>query len=184
MSAGTVGNTSNIIRINRSQPFNPATFFRFGWTIWKGPSDGNGLEGEEDHNERSLALIEIDLSKLSLEHYIRDRETTIPGYEKQERIKASGDIPLDIGFFWHFWRNQHQIPKSWRAEINGCVPWIGFDGTILRWLDGTRRVLYLKGKGRGRVDWDWDWGWLREGCSVRTPSLVLPMSTLEIPSSH
>lgn len=50
----------NILFIDRSIPFNPAKFIGAGWTIWRGPADGDGLSGEEDHDERSLAIMEID----------------------------------------------------------------------------------------------------------------------------
>ena len=51
---------TNPLLIDRTQPFNPSTFIREGWSIWKGPIDGNGLKGEEAQDERSLALSEVD----------------------------------------------------------------------------------------------------------------------------
>ena len=38
-----------ILRIDRSKPsFNPATFIGAGWSMWRGPINGNGLDGEEE----------------------------------------------------------------------------------------------------------------------------------------
>lgn len=36
--------------IDRAKPFNSAEFIGSDWNVWRGPKDGNGLEGEEEQD--------------------------------------------------------------------------------------------------------------------------------------
>jgi hypothetical protein len=50
---------SSILEIDRSTPFNPAKFLGEGWSIWRGPADGDGLSGDEEQDQKSLALTDM-----------------------------------------------------------------------------------------------------------------------------
>ncbi len=136
--------------------FNIRKFFPdTGWTIWKGLANGKGLEGDEEQDERSLALSEIDLAKLLLEHHIVEGETYITGEEKLQRIKASGRIRLDARFFQALWEEKGHVTLK-RLNKEYGVKFIDFPGTILRRPYGDRCVLYLRLDGR-RWYWSCDW---------------------------
>ena len=102
--------------IDRSRLFNPAEFIRSGWTIWKGPPQGNGLEGEEDQDERSLALTEIDLSKVQLERMLQKGEDSVKGETKLARLKVARHVRLDAKVCQTIWANKHLIPESWKEK--------------------------------------------------------------------
>ncbi len=154
------------VHINRSTLFNPSKFMckdlRRGLSIWKGPVDGDGLSGLEDQDERSLALTELDLSKVQLVTCLQEDETSIQSEENLKRLKVTNHIRLDVQVFQTLWENQHFIPESWKEETNGKPPLISFDGTILRSPCGGRNVICLYysyyGEWDRRVDWlECDW---------------------------
>ncbi|MEK7182253.1 MAG: hypothetical protein AAB679_00640, partial [Patescibacteria group bacterium] len=73
---------SQIIQIDRSQPFDPAKFISAGWSI-------------EEQDERSLALTEVDLSKVVFETTLEKNEKNIKGEERLERLKEKNVVRLD-----------------------------------------------------------------------------------------
>ncbi|HEY9583636.1 MAG TPA: hypothetical protein VJI66_01570 [Candidatus Paceibacterota bacterium] len=161
-----------IITVDRSQPFNPATFKGLGngWTIWKGPIDGDGLKGEEEQDSRSLALTELDLTRVRFETSLKSGESQIKGEVKFARLKEAGHVRLDAKVFQTFWENQRLIPLQWKEKTNGNTTHIFFNGTVLRDPFGHRSVLYLCWFG-GR--WCWDYHWLDSGWAASNPSAVL-----------
>lgn len=147
------------IFIDRSRPFNPAEFVYEGWSIWKGPADGDGLSGEDDQDERSLALTKVDMSTISLVTMLKRDGTQVRqarGEEKLRRLREAGYIRLDAKIFQTLWENKEHIPEGWKGEF------VYSDGTILRSPDGGRHVLCLCWLGD---KWYWfprrlvdDWG--------------------------
>lgn len=158
------------IPINRSTPFDPAEFLGQGWSIWKGPAAGDGLSGDEEQDERSLALTEVDLSQIRFETCLKDREDAVKGEEKLKRLKESGHIRLDVKIFQTLWNNKYLIPANWKEKINGNTRFIFFDGTTLRGPDGYRYVLCLYFSGGG---WRWFCFWLGDVWGSSSPSAVL-----------
>ncbi len=161
------------IPIDRTTPFNPAEFIGAGWTIWKGPAEGNGLEGEEEQDARSLALTTLDVTRLRLETTLKGEETSIVGEEKLKRLQKMTDIRLDAGIFPTFWRNQHLIPERFKAQSNGNTTYVFCDGTVLRSPDGGRCVLFFFWYGAARK---WHWSYYRLGghFDANSPSAVSP----------
>ena len=145
-----------IIPIDRSIPFNPAAFIGNGWSIWRGPADGNGLKGVKDQDERSLALTQINLADIQLVTCLKGAETVVKGEEKQCRLKVDGRVRLDAKVFQTFWENQALIPERFKEKVNGNIQFTYFDGTVLRDPGGHRYVLYLCWDG-GAWSWDVDW---------------------------
>ena len=158
-----------IIKIDRSKPFNPAEFIGKGWDFWRGPADSNGLEGDLDRDERSLAITELDLSKINLVTMLGP-ETVIKGEEKLRRLTRVNHIRLDLGIFQAFWQNQRLIPKLFKEPTNGGTTCIFFDGQVLRLPHGDRCVLYLYFNA-GR--WYWNFYWLDYVFNASSPSAVL-----------
>ena len=162
------------ISIDRTAPFNPAEFIGAGWSIWKGPADGAGLEGEEDQDARSLALTTLDVTHLRLETALRGEETSIFGEEKLKRLNAmTGIIRLDAGIFQTFWRNQHLIPERFKAPTNDNTTYIFCDGTVLRSPNGFRCVPYVYWNA-GFREWRWSCDGLGDHFSSNNPSAVSP----------
>ena len=145
-----------ILTVDRTKPFDP-TFVGNGWTI-------------DEQDERSLALAELDLTKVRFETMLKDGETRITGEEKLKRLKEAEFVRLDARIFQTFWENQYLIPESWKEKVNGNIRYIFFDGTVLRSPGGYRYVLFLAWNGG---QWRWDYGWLGSDWAVSGPSAAL-----------
>jgi len=151
---------AGILVIDRTTPFNPAEFIGSGWTI----------EIEEE-DERSLALTEVDFSKIRLETMLKKGETSINGEEKLKRLKEAGHIRLDAKVFQTLWKDKTLIPESWKKKMNGNTTYIFFDGTILRIPSSGRCVLCLCWDDGG---WRWGCYWLGDDWGGCGPSAVCP----------
>ena len=168
---------AKILTIDRATPFDPANFKGLGngWTVWKGSANGNGLEGEEDQDPRSLAITEIDLSQVNLEHMLTDEEIKsdrpyINGEEKHKRLKRAKQVRLDAAIWLQFWNNKHLIPEAWKKKTNGNTTFVFFDGTILRSPYGNRFILCLSFFDG---EWYWYYYWLDNDFGASSPSPVL-----------
>lgn len=153
-----------IINIDRTKSFDLA-FIGKDWNIWKGPADGSGLEGEEEQDTCSMALLKVDLTKVRFETTLKSNETSVTGEERLKRLKKVGHIRLDIKVFQMLWENQLLIPESWKEK-----GYIFFDGTVLRYSNGRRSVLCLYWQGGA---WSRSVRWLDGGRSANDPSAVL-----------
>ena len=124
---------SSIIKIDRSTPFNPATYV-CDWIIDK-----------EDN--RSLALTELHLADIDIVMMLEDEERMMSGEEWLTYLRTTKHIPLDAKLFQIFFQNTYLIPKSWiKYEVffdgttildsHGrlCTPSISFSGGM--WLRG------------------------------------------------
>ncbi len=161
-----------VIPIDHSQPFDPAAFKGLGggWTIWRGPKDGDGLKGDADQDSRAFALTEVDLTKIRFETGLEGKETSVKGETKLARLKKANHVRLDAKIFQTLWENQHLIPLQWKEKTNGNTTCIFFDGTVLRSPNGNRCVLYLYWHDG---QWHWDAFWLERGWDANNPSAVL-----------
>jgi hypothetical protein len=147
-----------VVAINRNR-FNPKKFIGDDWSIQSDETDA-----------RSIALTELDLTKVQHVTMLKDGETYVKGEEKLKRLKASDYIRLDADIFLTLWENQHLIPESWKEKVNGNTRYIFFDGTVLRRSDGSRCVLYLFWPGG---QWGWGVYWLGFDWYGGSPSAVL-----------
>ncbi|MEQ1561616.1 MAG: hypothetical protein ABL899_02770 [Nitrospira sp.] len=147
-----------VVAINRNR-FNPKKFIGDGWSILNDETDA-----------RSIALTELDLTKVQHVTMLKDGETYVKGEEKLKRLKASDYIRLDADIFLTLWENQHLIPESWKEKVNGNTRYIFFDGTVLRHSGGRRCVLCLCWGGG---QWGWRVYWLGGGWDGGDPSAVL-----------
>ena len=154
--------------VDRATPFNPATFIGAGWTIWKGPADGDGLSGDEEQDSQSLALTEIDWSTVTFEHTLREGETTITGEEKLRRLKELGHLRFDAKVGQDLMNEPGRITLA-MLRARG-IKWFDLPGTVLRSPDGHRCILYLYCDGVGQ--WDWRFFWLGRVWRRRSPSAV------------
>ncbi|MCX6735508.1 MAG: hypothetical protein NTZ13_00275 [Candidatus Parcubacteria bacterium] len=159
----------HILIIGRTALFDPAKFIGSGWSIWKGPVDGDGLNGEEQQDQRSLALTEIDFDKISFETCLKSGETYITGEEKLKRHARAGHILADAKIGQVLYEEEGQKKLEYLYKEKG-ITWFELQGTILRSLSDRRCALYLY-RDDGR--WDWYYYWLGNGRGADCPSLVL-----------
>ena len=158
-------------RIITRVPFDPSMIGQ-NWTFWKGPIDGNGLEGEElDCDQRSLILSEIDFAQVSRETCLVEKEKPISGEEKLRHLIESGKIRLDPSFGWALVNEPGQKTLRWLYDTFG-VDHLDFLGRVLRRPGGRRRVLYLYRYDCGR--WRWSVYRLDHDGDVGRVSAALP----------
>jgi len=130
--------------VDRSKPFDPVKFVGAGWSIV-----------EED--TRSLALTELDFSKVRFESGLQEGERYITGEEKLKRLTALPEIRLDAKIGQALYEEKGQATLRFLHDHFG-VSWIEFAGTVLRDSDGRRCFLCLYRRGDG--SWDWFCFWL------------------------
>jgi hypothetical protein len=152
-----------IIRINPDLKFDPTEFIGSGWTVWKGPADGDGLKGEQDLDKRSLALTEVDLAAAIFESGLKKGESSINGEEKLKRLRSSANTQFGGNVFLALWQDYQQNKENsclewlWR---NRKISWVSFFGLVLRSPHGSRHVLFLCRSGGV---WYWGYIWLGDG---------------------
>ncbi len=144
-------------------PFDPAKFLNKDWAFWKGPKDGNGMEGEEERDKASLALAEVDFEKADFLTCLEKGEGSITGEEKLIRLRKLNRPLYGATQFMGLWQDYQQCQDKTQSKLEKLyqqkvVTYIDFFGDILRNPDGYRYVLYLYRDDDG--SWDWDYYWL------------------------
>lgn len=130
-----------------------------GWSVWKGPFDGDGLSGEEDIDYRSLALVEVELTRFVFKSFPQKGKSLISREEKLRRLKEEhpGFIRFGGNVFQGLWED-HQVNGK-----NSCLEWLywnlgitdmDFFGLVLRDPDCRRCTLNLCRFDDGQ----WRWG--------------------------
>lgn len=146
----------SILKIDRTNPFDPAKFIGEGWSIWRGPKDGKGLEGDEEQDSRSLAITELDPTKLFAQTGLNEDETTVTGEEKRARLMLKA-IQADAKIARVLYEEEGQTTLKWLHKTLNLT-WIEFLGTTLRGPGGGRDALCLCRGDDG--SWDWGYYWL------------------------
>jgi hypothetical protein len=151
----------------------PKEFIGKGWSVWRNPAVGDGLDNEEEQDARALAMTELDAAKLRFETCLVDGEKGIKGEEKLKRLLVFGQ-PLAGGKqFLALWQdyqaNKERSVLEWlRREKE--VTYLDFFGTILRSPNGNRCFLCLCWNGS---EWLWVYDWLADVLDAGRPSAVL-----------
>jgi len=155
-----------------TKTFNLTEFIGKDWTVWRGAPDSNGLKGEEDRDKHADALDVIDWEQALMENHLQEGETSIEGEEKLKRAYASGNIQLGVKQFLSLWEDYKANGKDSVLEklrLRG-VKRIYFFGTVLRYPNGNRCVLYLYLDGS---EWYWNGRWLGLQWNADYPSVSL-----------
>lgn len=148
------------LKLACDKPFNLADFFGEGWSVWKGPADSNGLEGEEDRDPREDNLSVIDWEKVIFETHLKEGDgQSIGGEENLRRAKATNKIQLGGKSFRSLWedyqaKGEDSVLEKLRRQ---GVTRISFLGLVLRDPSGDRYVLCLYSDGS---EWRWGYDWL------------------------
>ena len=164
-------------KLSLDKAMNPSEFIGGDWKFWRGPADGDGLNGDEDY---VLEPDVVDFEQVVLETHLKDKETSIRGEEKMKRARASKNRqPGDKAFLalWNDWLAKKAegkledsiLERLHRSGKIGNV--IYFFGRTLRNPDGYRCVLYLYRLDNGR--WYWYYCWLGRHWSADVPSVSL-----------
>ncbi len=158
-------------KIIKAKPFDPVKFLGEGWTIWKGPADGDGLLGEEDICPKSLAFTVVELSEFVFKTCLKEGESSITYEEKIRRLKEMLDfIGFGLNVFLGLWEdyliNRENSALEWLHQNFG-VTLMDFPGVVLRNPRGDREVLCLHRYDNG---WLWSLFCLGSQCNVDRPS--------------
>lgn len=161
---------SRVFTLN-PKPFDPAAFCGPGWSLWRGPADGDGTSGEEAQDARSLELGQFDMTRMRFEPLLAPEEMQIKGVDKLVRLKAVASlIRLDARLARDLLAEPGHSTLEWLYRNHG-VGWMDFMGSELRGPSGGRCVLYLF---RGAVArWLWGACWLERVWYRSNPSAVL-----------
>lgn len=151
---------SPIVKLDHQIEFDPVTFSGKGWSIWKGPIDGDGLTGEEDRDLREKKIEQFLLAEMLRKVCLKEGETSIKGEEKQVRLKADQKkVRLGLATFLFFNQNLHLL--EWLYKKLG-VRYLDFPGLVLRSPGGSRYVFsFCRDDVRG--GWSMDLNWLGLG---------------------
>ncbi|MEK7080279.1 MAG: hypothetical protein AAB925_00400 [Patescibacteria group bacterium] len=144
-------------------PFDPQKFFNKDWMFWKGPKDGDGLNGEEERDRASMALTEVDFEKTDFLTCLKEGETSITGEEKLVRLRKLNRTLYGANVFIGLWQDYQQNKDQGLLEKlyqQKGVMYVDFFGDILRGPRGDRCVLCLYRGGDG--SWDWRCSWLND----------------------
>lgn len=170
------------LKITTAQ-FDPVKLIGEGWTFWKGPKDGNGLEGEEERNKASLALATVDFANaefvICLSCRERDEHHDVDGEEKLKRLKELGLILYDSTVLMGLWQNYQECQDKADSVLEKLyqqkdVIYIDFFADILRSPEGIRYVQYLYRRGSGQ--WRYFCSPLSDNCAGRGLSGGFPTS--------
>lgn len=145
---------SLILKIDRTRPFNSADTFP-GLTIWKGTADKFDPEGQNDQDLRSLALAEIDFSRVDFKHHLLEGELHIVGEVALDRAKKSSEIRLDPAIGEALWLDYLAKKKQSVLEaifLTKKITWFELL-TPLRVSNGRRCMVYFCRHG-GRWYWN------------------------------
>lgn len=166
-----------------SEPLDLASFLGKGWSVWRGPADGDGLKGEEEQDVRSQALKRVDFgSQARFETCLRG-ESSVKGETKLLRLKETGGIRGAGNVFLALWKDYQArgensvLERLWKTRK---IRYLDFFGLVLRDLDGDRFVLYLYRDGSG--EWRWRCSWLDDDWLAGNFSLLLASELLELKS--
>ncbi|TSC94641.1 MAG: Uncharacterized protein CEN87_362 [Parcubacteria group bacterium Licking1014_1] len=138
--------------------FDPAKFIDKDWAFWKGPKDGNGLEGEEERDKGSLALTEVDFAAANLLTCLEKGESSITGEEKLIRLRNLGRPLYGATQFMGLWQDYQSCQNKSDSKLEKLyqqkgIAYVDFFGDILRIPGGFRYVLCLCRRGDG--SWYW-----------------------------
>jgi hypothetical protein len=165
------------LKLALDKVFNPAEFIGEKWTVWKGPADGDGLNGDEDCVSEPDT---VDFEQVVLETHLQEGDKgSVHGEEKMKRVRASKNRQLGGKAFLALWSDWQACKNAGRPEDSvleklrkakkiGNV--IYFFGLTLRRPSGGRSVLYLFFSGR---EWRWCYRWLDSHWRAGSPSVSL-----------
>lgn len=177
-------NTPKSLEIDRSKPFNPMKFADpdgslncyDGYSIWRGHADGDGSEGEEEQDVRSLLVTNLDPTKLIVQNGYGpedDLNTLLGGEAKRTKLLLNPQtVQADAKIGETLYREKDHTTLKWIKQTFN-VDWIEFLGTTIRCPTGKgkirREVLCLYEDNQGT--WVADYNWLRHGRGPRRKAL-------------
>lgn len=131
---------------------NPVAFFGDGWSIWRGPADGDGLKGSEDSDLRENTMAEINWAKVLL----RSDASKMTGEEKLAWLRTEKKILLGKKSFLGLWQDYLRNDKNGileRLYTSYKIVHVDFFGCIFRSPEGWRVVPCF----RREDDSLWSW---------------------------
>lgn len=142
---------------------------KFGCTIWRGPEKGNGLEGEEEQDKRSLLKTTFDpatITEANLQTGLKKNESVISGEVKRARLVAKM-VQADARFAQTLLEEKGQKTLRFLHDTL-CITCLEFLGTTLCG-PGRRCAIYLYRLHDG--SWYWYCDLLDHGRGADNPAL-------------
>jgi hypothetical protein len=126
--------------------FNPVHLFGPGHSIWFGPAEGDGLEGNPDQDDRVPILKKVKWQEAVFVNYHLIDERVVNGEEMLCRAKSSGQIRLGADVCMELLsdfirRRQHSMLEHLCRTQD--LDFVVFLGTVIRDPEGKRCVLCL-----------------------------------------
>jgi len=152
--------TKMILHIDRSIPFNPATFNHSNLLGTSRFAKMKSSKRASDliHTTRSLPISEIDISKIQFKNYFSEGGVLPTDGEKRlKSVRASGDNALDAKVGQTLYEEPGQKSLNWLYENRGITS-IEFAGEVLCEPVNLRHTLCLHRHGNGI--WHWYYSFL------------------------
>lgn len=151
---------NTVLRIDRSQLFDPEKFLGPGWTIV-----------EED--ERSLTIAELDFGRLHLQSVLVPGEMWTSGVEQNARLQRIKSICADAKILATLWSEQNriQIPTHWQRKTNNQTTYLIFRGTKVRSPGGSTCCLGLHWGSNQK--WHWRHYWDDSGYGLHHQVVII-----------
>lgn len=130
-----------VLKIDRTQLFEPAECVGHGFTVWRGDANGDGLGGAREEDARSVQFSEINPSQIMTLTGILDTETRITCEERRRRLLHQA-ILLDGQVAKALLSELQQFTLNWLYSSFG-VTRVELLGTTLRSVSGIRHSLQL-----------------------------------------
>ena len=146
---------TRVTKIDHSDPFKP-TMIGTDWNSWRGPANGDGVNGEEEHDIRSLAMDYLHASRISFKSGISEVGGSLACENRIAQLNSKACILLGGGPFQAY-RADLQL-KGESSVVCALfkfhkLNFMGFPGMMLRSPEGKRYFLFLR-----RTPNSWYWG--------------------------
>lgn len=144
-------------------------------TIWRGPTEGNGLgDGDEIFDIRSLQIGLLGPSRIFLASCLREDEDAISGIERLNRLHAMKreyilpDWKIGKALFQE---SNHATLEAMRNHFH--VEWFDIPGAVFRNSRGVCSILYLYYNG---LDWNRNFAPLTDSFGRSERSLLIKVN--------
>jgi hypothetical protein len=152
--------------VDRTTPFDPGTFIRREWSVWRGPAKGDGLSGQAEQDARSLEISKIDWADVTFVSCLKQGESSVLGEEHLRRLRfgpARGiilDARVGQALYEDYQRDKSVSVLEWLRIYRGIASFT-IKGTTLRCPAGGRYCMYFSYDSDESM---WDWGGCWHGC--------------------
>lgn len=143
-----------------TRPFNPEKVFGAGYSIWRGPANGDGLKGVEDRDSAAAAVTEVDFADVDFVSVHEQDEVSVKCEEiltrtmKLGRIRHGGGVFMGLKEDYYLHGEGSVLERLYQEK---GITALFLLGDILRNPNGQRCVLYFERDKDGKWWWHGLW---------------------------